>query len=106
HCEYLWSLKVLLAQSHTANLIAKELDKIIQIIAKLKDISGRGLKQYINWISLEDSFPKNEDYIVQLALKLFSIIPHTAGVEHVWSRLGWLYGKRRNRLGLHKIKNM
>ncbi|CAG8620266.1 10293_t:CDS:2 [Dentiscutata heterogama] len=58
------------------------------------------------WFSLEDCFPKNEDYLVQLALKLFSVIPHTAGVEHVWSRLGWIYGTRRNRLGLHKIENM
>ncbi|CAG8813232.1 38657_t:CDS:2, partial [Gigaspora margarita] len=58
------------------------------------------------WFSLEDSFPKNEDYLVQLALKLFSIVPHAAGCEHVWSKLGWLYGLRRNRLALHKIENM
>ncbi|KAF0516461.1 zinc finger bed domain-containing protein 1-like [Gigaspora margarita] len=36
HCEYLWSLKDLSAQSHTANLIAEELDKIIQIIGSNK----------------------------------------------------------------------
>ncbi|KAF0495843.1 zinc finger bed domain-containing protein 1-like [Gigaspora margarita] len=53
-----------------------------------------------------DSFPKNKDYLVQLALKLFSIVPHAAGCERVWSRLGWLYGLRRNRLALHKIENM
>lgn len=58
------------------------------------------------WFSLEDSFPKDEDYLVQLALKLFSIVPHAAGCERVWSRLGWLYGIRRNRLALHKIENM
>ncbi|CAG8691156.1 14096_t:CDS:2, partial [Dentiscutata erythropus] len=58
------------------------------------------------WFSLEDSFPKNEDYLVQLALKLFSIVPHAAGCERVWSRLGWLYGVRRNKLALHKIENM
>ncbi|CAG8507100.1 7169_t:CDS:2, partial [Gigaspora rosea] len=35
------------------------------------------------WFSLEDCFPKNEAYfLVQLALKLFSVISHTAGVEH------------------------
>ncbi|CAG8803600.1 17506_t:CDS:1, partial [Gigaspora margarita] len=36
HCEYLWSLKDLLAQSHTANLNAEELDKIIEIIGNEK----------------------------------------------------------------------
>ncbi|CAG8755639.1 15630_t:CDS:2, partial [Gigaspora rosea] len=92
------------------------------------NISGRGLKQYVNtrwyamydcvnsilnykeelenkhienmndsenpsvwWFSLEDCFPKNEAYLVQLALKLFSVIPHTARVEHVWSRLELTY---------------
>ena len=58
------------------------------------------------WFSIEDSFPKGEDYLVQLALKLLSVTPHAAGCERVWSNLGWLYGKRRNRLGLNKIENM
>ncbi|GES85533.1 ribonuclease H-like domain-containing protein [Rhizophagus clarus] len=58
------------------------------------------------WFSIEDSFPKDEDYLVQLALKLFSITPHAAGCERVWSSLGWLYGKRWTRLGLDKIENM
>jgi hypothetical protein len=58
------------------------------------------------WSSIEDSFLKGEDYLVQLALKLFSITPHAAGCERVWSNLGWLYGTRRNRLGLNKIENM
>ncbi|CAG8778155.1 4987_t:CDS:2 [Gigaspora margarita] len=57
-------------------------------------------------VSLEDRFPKNEDYLVQLALKLFSIVPHAAGYECVWSRLGWLYKLRRNRLAFHKIEHM
>ena len=61
---------------------------------------------YTWWFSLEDSFPKNKDYLVQLALKLFSITPHVAGCERVWSNLGWIYGKRRTRLGLNKIENM
>lgn len=58
------------------------------------------------WFSIEDNFPKGEDYLVQLALKLLSVTPHAAGCERVWSNLGWLYGKRRNRLGLNKIENM
>jgi hypothetical protein len=58
------------------------------------------------WFSLEDSFPKNEDHICQLANKLFSITPHAAGCERIWSTLGWYYGKRRTRLSLGKIENM
>jgi len=36
---------------------------------------------YTWWFSLEDSFPKGEDYLVQLTLKLFSVTPHAAGCE-------------------------
>ncbi|CAG8628466.1 16073_t:CDS:2 [Rhizophagus irregularis] len=61
---------------------------------------------YTWWFSIEDSFPKDEDYLVQLALKLFSVTPHAAGCERVWSSLGWIYGKRRTRLGLNKVENM
>ena len=58
------------------------------------------------WYSLEDSFAKNEDHICQLANKLFSITPHAAGCERIWSTLEWYYGKRRTRLSLSKIENM
>ncbi|RIA91920.1 hypothetical protein C1645_736760 [Glomus cerebriforme] len=40
---------------------------------------------------VNDSFPQNKDYLVQLALKLFSVTPHVAGCERVWSSLGWIY---------------
>jgi hypothetical protein len=33
------------------------------------------------WFSIEDSFPKDKDCLVQLALKLFSITPHAAGCK-------------------------
>ena len=56
------------------------------------------------WSSMEDNFSKEKDYLVQLALKLYSVTPHAAGCERVWSSLGWLYGKRRNRLELNKLK--
>lgn len=61
---------------------------------------------YTQWFSIENSFPENEDYLVQLALKLFSITPHVAGCERVWLSFGWIYGKRWTRLGLNKIENM
>lgn len=39
--------------------------------------------------------PKN--YIQELALKLFSITPHQASCERVFSILNWMIGKRRTR---------
>src|SRR6266542_838898 len=55
---------------------------------------------------MKDCFSKREDYLVQLALKLLSVIPYAIGCEWVWSNLRWLYDKRRNRLGLNKIENI
>ena len=46
------------------------------------------------WSSIEDCFAKDEDYICQLAMKLFAITPHAAACERIWSMLGWYYGKR------------
>ena len=45
-------------------------------------------------------------YIVELALKLFAIVPHAASCERIWSSLGHFYGKRCIRLKLEKIENM
>ena len=58
------------------------------------------------WFFIEDSFPQDEVYLVQLAQKLFSVTPHAAGCEQVWLSLGWIYGKRRTRLSLNKVENM
>lgn len=44
--------------------------------------------------------------IGQLAVKLFSITPHSADCERTFSTLGWLYGKRRQRLTLSRIQAM
>ena len=43
---------------------------------------------------------------MQLAIKLFSITPHAASCERIWSSLDWFYGKRRTKLGLEKIERM
>lgn len=37
-------------------------------------------------------------YLQFLAVKLFSISPHAASCERVWSICGWIYGTRRTRL--------
>ena len=58
------------------------------------------------WSSIEDCFAEGENYICQLAMKLFAITPHAAACERIWSMLGWYYGKRRTRLALHKLESM
>ena len=37
-------------------------------------------------------------YLQLLAKKIFSIIPHAASCERIWSICGWIVGKRRTRL--------
>ena len=44
--------------------------------------------------------------IGKLATKVFSITPHSADCERTFSALGWLYGKRRQRLSLSRIQAM
>ena len=58
------------------------------------------------WYCIDDSLPKGQNYIAQLATKLFSITPHAASCERIWLSLGWFYGKHRTRLGLEKIERM
>jgi hypothetical protein len=54
------------------------------------------------WYSIKDKY----NHIIELAIKIFSITPHSAGCERIFSTLGWLYGKRRQRLELLKVESM
>lgn len=42
----------------------------------------------------------------RLAIKLFSISPHSASCERQFSSLGWFFGKRRQRLNLETIESL
>ena len=44
------------------------------------------------------------DFLKSLALKLFSITPHSAACERAFSMLGFLYGKRRQCLNISTIE--
>src|SRR5688572_28802690 len=46
------------------------------------------------------------DYLKSLAMKLFSITPHSVACERTFSTLGFLYRKRRQCLSLIKIEMM
>ncbi|GBC50085.2 ribonuclease H-like domain-containing protein [Rhizophagus irregularis DAOM 181602=DAOM 197198] len=54
------------------------------------------------WYSIKDKY----DYLKDLAIMIFSITPHSAGCERIFSTLSWLYGKRRQRLDLSTIESM
>jgi hypothetical protein len=54
------------------------------------------------WLTIKDKY----NYLNELAIMIFSITPHSAGCERIFSTLGWLYGKRRQRLALSKIEAM
>ncbi|CAB5378742.1 unnamed protein product [Rhizophagus irregularis] len=45
-------------------------------------------------------------YLQLLSIKLFSIIPHAASCERIWSICGWMVGKRRTRLLTENLESM
>lgn len=46
------------------------------------------------------------NHLQRLAIKLFSITPSSAACERMFSSLGWLYGKRRTRLGIDQLEGL
>lgn len=86
-------------------------DKVARMVAQMADfkcIEGHYLtkdvssyiKPKIWWNMINDP----DDYLKTLSLKLFSITPHSVASERVFSMLGFLYGKRRQRLSLSTIE--
>ncbi|PKB94619.1 hypothetical protein RhiirA5_438382, partial [Rhizophagus irregularis] len=47
-----------------------------------------------------------ENFIQQLALKVFSITPHNAGCERIFSVISWYMNKRRTRLSVNHLQNL
>jgi hypothetical protein len=54
------------------------------------------------WLTCEDKY----NHLQSIAIKIFSVIPHSAGCERVFSHLGWMYGKTRQRLNLKRLEDM
>lgn len=46
------------------------------------------------------------DYLQELAIKIFSIIPHSASCERSFSTLGWYFCKTRQRLNITTLEDM
>ena len=54
------------------------------------------------WLTIFDS----NNQLQHLATKLFSVSPHLASCERQFSSLGWLFGKRRQRLNLETVESL
>lgn len=55
------------------------------------------------WWQMVDDY---NGYLKKLAIKLFSVIPHSVTCERTFSMLNFLYGKRRQSLNLNTIEMM
>jgi hypothetical protein len=83
---------------------------MIEQMASFKGAEGYYSTEYsssynnpkIWWQMIED--PNN--YLKNLAIKLFSITPHNAACERAFSTLGFLYGKRRQCLNISTVEMM
>jgi hAT family C-terminal dimerisation region len=47
-----------------------------------------------------------QNQLQQLAIQLFSITPHAASCERIWSSIGWIYGKRRTQLSVQTVESL
>ncbi|CAJ0767106.1 2199_t:CDS:2, partial [Entrophospora sp. SA101] len=47
-----------------------------------------------------------DNFIQQLALKLFAVVPHQVACERVFSVLDWMIGKRRTRIDTTRLQSM
>ena len=54
------------------------------------------------WNLIEDKY----ENLQLLAKKIFSIVPHSASCERVFSALGWFYGKKRQCLSINNLKSL
>ena len=57
----------------------------------------------MSWWNTCEANPK---HLQQLALRIFSITPSSASCERMFSTLGWLYGKKRQNLSIHKLESL
>ncbi|PKK56205.1 hypothetical protein RhiirC2_800528 [Rhizophagus irregularis] len=58
------------------------------------------------WWNYVEQDEGEENFIQQLALKVFSITPHNAGCERIFSVMGWYMNKRRTRLSINHLQNL
>src|SRR6266511_5873935 len=61
------------------------------------------ISKTLTWWNLIENKYEN---LQLLAKKIFSIVPHSASCERVFSALGWFYGKKRQRLSINNLESI
>jgi hypothetical protein len=98
-----WNMNV---KNHSNN-------KVVQMVGQMANFkceegcfstkySSSYAKPRIWWQMVDDS----NGYLKSLAIKLFSITPHSVTCERTFSVLGFLYGRRRQSLSLNTVEMM
>ncbi|RIB03695.1 hypothetical protein C2G38_2149396 [Gigaspora rosea] len=58
------------------------------------------------WKTTGDGTKDKLGPLSSLAVKLFSVRPHAASCERIWSRCGWILGDRHTRLGTKNLESI
>jgi hypothetical protein len=58
------------------------------------------------WKTCGDGTKHNPGVLSTLAIKIFSVRPHAASCERVWSCCGWFQGERRTQLTSSHLESM
>ncbi|EXX61631.1 hypothetical protein RirG_169410 [Rhizophagus irregularis DAOM 197198w] len=77
--------------------------KLIGQIAAFRDNLPPYNDEFWSYVEQDEG---EENFIQQLALKIFSITPHNARCERIFSVMGWYMNKRRTRLSVNHLQNL
>lgn len=59
------------------------------------------------WTQLDtNNFESGRIWVVKLAIRILSVIANSAGCERLFSAMGFIHTKIRNRLGLEKVRKI
>lgn len=59
-----------------------------------------------SWWQLVEQEEGTNNFIQQLALKIFSITPHNSDCERIFSIMGWYMNKRRTKMSVDRLQNI
>ena len=91
-------------KNHSNDKVARMIGQMASFKCSVGHYETKYASSYVKpsvWWSMVDD---PDDYLKSLSLKLFSITPHSVASERAFSLLGFLYGKRRQRLSLSTIE--
>ncbi|KAI0366485.1 hypothetical protein BV20DRAFT_1095359, partial [Pilatotrama ljubarskyi] len=78
----------------------------LEEIAQMAEHSGNPINMMTIWRGIDTHDVSGANGLVKFALRLFAIVPNSAGVERLFSLLGIVQTKHRNRLGVEKSRKV